>query len=710
MESRRESFIENGNTSTPLDENGLNNNRVSIEHGFDQRKIEDRIASDINDKVCDVDLKSAVSLTEKASDERNTEENRQSKINNNLHLKDSNEQITHSGNSKDKCDTLPQNNVSKSAEAKESFGVPVKPLQVTNAVAGDRKFNEEMRSNDEDTTDHSESDNSSSLLNELANNILVSQINKMVFKEKIDYERTISSDLSMDSESSCTSGKSLETILSKATDDVKEVGTNLVGTEVKSCNLSESKPVEAKVKNEIDVEVTRNVVKQGRAFFENRSNSQEFVNNNNNVSTMKTKHIENARNLQDNNSKQKNTNETIRISQINESLGNKSRNNNEILKYNQGNCDIAIKTNNSNELPSNTRISEVFVNDEELTIDNNSFINFNTDRDEEIQSMILKNNLKEHEKFLIESNATPKPSTCNSSSIAVNDILNNKLCDTSKTRSNPLIDEINTMDPSVNDPKAVSKYLSTINHDNCTPQNKIISQDDVNQHMSNIHLEASTTVNNLINDVNKYMSKINNEATTSLNSTSSNSTDSTNTVCNSCVGASNTGSCDLMNKSCDYLINNIDQVLEHINSNTGDIVRENELLETHLSNESILKMTHDEKQPGQGTDGGKSNGKGDDVADIGDANDAERDEDNANQSSTNQDHNEHDDNEESVSEDVTNDNFSDEDEIVGNLQDEKLLRNAMKHLPRHKSLDLSDDSMPFILSPKVCVFLFHTVS
>uniref|UniRef100_A0A8D9BHC5 Ankyrin repeat domain-containing protein 7 n=1 Tax=Cacopsylla melanoneura TaxID=428564 RepID=A0A8D9BHC5_9HEMI len=545
---------------------------------------------------------------------------------------------------------------------------------------------EEVKGYEDNTTDNSESSsNSSSLLNELANNILVSQINKIVLDEKIDNEkigmkskRENSSDRETEneSESSCTSVKSVETVLSKViNDDVKPVdplGTVeredkevIKESESMKNDIKETKVVKIDIK---EIEVTKkdikeseqnikeseikvsanisNVFRQSRAFFENRSNSTEITPNTSGAVKSKIVVEKASTSL-----KSENTNETVKNAQT-ELVNNITMKSKNTI----GVDDKKSESKDTHEVAkSDLTIDKSCMNQENLSLDNEDIMNFITERDEEIQNMIMQNNLKEHQQFLIdnakvdgnkehgatveydivdekhfEDVATKSTNTiCESAVNAVLKMTNETIPDQTfrergetvsndlKRREgdrtniwidngtycdgihNPLIESINTMNPPVNDPSAVSQYLSSVS-----------------------------------------------DMSRSVTSTSS------NTVCNSCIGATNTQSCDLMNKSCDYLIKNIDQVLEHINSNTSDIVQQNELLETHLSNDSaILNMTHD----------GYRN-----------------------------------------EEDMECTLSEDEDgETLGTLQDENLLKNAMKHLPRHKSLDLSDDSMPFILSPKV---------
>ncbi|KAI5701523.1 hypothetical protein M8J75_010529 [Diaphorina citri] len=540
------------------------------------------------------------------------------------------------------------------------------PEEVTNVLDENNRNKgdsaKHMEDTNEDDIDTSLSSNSSSLLNELANNILVNQINKVVVDNQVSDDENV--DTVNETGIAVVSG---ETVLGK-TNDAK---------------MESSRAGEA-------MEITRDVVKQGRAFFEKKTNSEEVLNNKNNSTT---------------------TN----------SSSNKNNNNNNTTTDSNN---IAVKSKNTNEFAKDTEI----VRAEELHLEPDSFV-FNNERDEEIQMMILQNNLKEHRQFLIEKlddvkSNEPCSSGMKSKELAEdstkpdsNDGVETKeieseqhvekaLCDLPKAIGEVKEDkrihsgsEMNNQAPS--DVDTDMKMVSASSYIADIPPSKLC--DNFN---SNPLIESIDTTCPPLSDtdaVHQYLASIQTDVSQSLES--SNKVDST--VCSSCVGTTNE-SCDLMNKSCDYLINNIDQVLEHINSNANDVIQQNELLETHLSNELLemqlskeLLETHlsNELLETHLSNELLETHLSKELLETHLSNELlethlsnELLETHLSNEPINKEHSEE-------ASDTEN-TYSDE-ETLGNLQDEKLLRNAMKHLPRHKSLDLSDDSMPYIASPKV---------
>ncbi|XP_026678640.1 uncharacterized protein MAL13P1.304-like [Diaphorina citri] len=405
------------------------------------------------------------------------------------------------------------------------------PEEVTNVLDENNRNKgdsaKHMEDTNEDDIDTSLSSNSSSLLNELANNILVNRINKVVVDNQVSDDENV--DTVNETGIAVVSG---ETVLGK-TNDAK---------------MESSRAGEA-------MEITRDVVKQGRAFFEKKTNNEEVLNNS-----------------------------TTTIDSNN----------------------IAVKSKNTNEFAKDTEI----VRAEELHLEADSFV-FNNERDEEIQMMILQNNLKEHRQFLIEK---------------LDDVKSNEPCSSGMKRKE-LAEDSNKHSPDSNDgvetieiepeqhvekalrdlPKAIDEVKEDKRiHSGSEMNNQAPSDVDTDMKMvsassniadippsklcdnfnSNPLMESIDTTCPPLSDtdaVHQYLASIQTDVSQSLES--SNKVDST--VCSSCVGTTNE-SCDLMNKSCDYLINNIDQVLEHINSNANDVIQQNELLETHLSNELLF--------------------------------------------------------------------------------------------------------------------------
>lgn len=633
LESRRESFIENNNTmvNTPLEESTLPNNTNSVDG---------TIVNMNNDTMAHVESNSSSKIEMVENIVRKIE-------------KYSPEKQFDVGNSNLKNDKIQIENVPSDCDKNYTL---------------DSESNVEDNEYIEDDTESSS--NSSSLLNELANNILVSQINKIVLEEKLS-----ESLIDTETESPCTSAKSLETVISNS-------------------NVSEPQTLPVKV-----LEITTDVVKQGRAFFENKSNNDEMLKN------MAVKRVKSREPI-----------------------------------VQQKKYDL-LKDNEEIEItPSDAILGE----DGELTLDGDNLVHFNCERDEEIQALIMQRNLREQQQFLMEKmdsrieskdSIELEDSLCDTVINLKETIQARNSIETSDNSMNKSSDETDDDNSLINEIKR-THFDSDAEIENTTTKKSddipIVKRDISN---NNILVQCINTDNPPVTDlkaVNQYLTSFTSEIPSQSKELIENNNDmETDAICNSCVGP-NVKSCDLMNKSCDYLINNIDQVLHHINSNTSDIVQQNQLLETHLCNESIMNMKHLETvseknnqadcdtQVNLPNETGKLNTQEENYKlnsrvqkdfdmnyeDIGKENlplnagyENKLNEDTRRPDSEIGNEQLNSENESIISE--YEEDLSD-DETLADLKDETLLQNAMKHLPRHKSLDLSDDSIPFIASPKVC--------